>query len=72
MRKNLSVMSQIQNNTRDQDKLGCFEKPMVDLILAINDVHKKQMDRILSVPDSEKIEDVCMNYWLGSDLKLVI
>jgi len=51
VRENARVMTQIANNTREQAMLGDFQKAVEDAILDSNEVHQKQMLKLLSMPE---------------------
>lgn len=55
VRENARVMTQIANNTREQAMLGDFQKAVEDAILDSNEVHQKQMLKLLSMPDKGSV-----------------
>ena len=55
VRENGRVMTQIANNTREQAMLGDFQKAVEDAILDSNEVHQKQMMKLLTMPEKGNI-----------------
>ncbi|KQB96845.1 restriction endonuclease subunit R [Loktanella sp. 1ANDIMAR09] len=55
VRENARVMTQIANNTREQAMLGDFQKAVEDAILDSNEVHQKQMLKLLSMPEKGSV-----------------
>lgn len=66
MAENARMMTQIQNNPREQAMLGEFDTALDDAVLDSNSAHMEQMTQLMSDPAKMKqfahiIYDVLMN-----------